>query len=209
MNEQIYTRNQIEIRTVEIDKGLFIKWENKRSDKGNIQIFRRNGSFSKDLFSESENGILVINSHMREGETIDYLDENLSYYYTVNYKYPVVDIVTSLFVGGKDNLYDHIARFSARLSKLKNKSQLTEYLEEKSFEAAKKKIDNEFTVDEEIDALKVDMEKRKRLAKARDQFAKEFLDGKDPGQLDEEDRKMYHELMELIDFQIKQFTIRK
>ena len=186
-----------------VGKNLEIAWENNTT--GLIRIYRLDGS---GFTYECTDGAMIGDSHFKSGKIFDYnLTPEKTYYYTVVLRWKKGTLLET-------NWYNTaLCRFSVMIPEEnqveEENTPLKEYRRSKEFELAKKKVDKEFRVDEEIDDLTVDMEKRKRLAKARNQFAQEFLSGKDASQLNEKDRQMYNELLELIDFQIRQFTIRR
>ncbi len=196
------------IITYKVDAGnLKIAWTGL-DVSGRLKIIRAD---DKGLPTDPRSGVMIADSKYKNGQIIDY---NIPRGRPIHYS-----VIRECFEGDQVK-FSALARFSVMLAEEQKKEEekkekeedntpLKEYIKTKAFETAKKKIDIEFKVNEEIDAFKVDMEKRRRLAKARDQFAREFLDGKELDQLTEADKKMYEELMILIDFQIRQFTTRK
>lgn len=140
-DEKLYNAKGIKIKTILVDNGLRIEWKNQDQIKGSLKIYREEGNFSKDKYSS--NGLLIADSELRrgeEGETIDYIEEEKDYYYTINYepKRPNSPFEALNEAGGKGILdffsravklseeieetesgsfFLHICRFSIRLPK--------------------------------------------------------------------------------------------
>jgi len=187
-----------------LGNNLKIFWKDpQQSLKGKTKIYREEGGFSPVL----ESGVMIADSAYYNGEAWDYkLTPDKPYYYTVIDSWEQRDSD-----GRQEHKTNELCRFSviADTTTSKTDEQIEEYKEQKRLEAGKKKIDNHFMVDDDMNALKVDVEKRKRLLKARDQFANDLLDGKQPDEFNEVEQRTYEEFLELIDFQIKQFTMRR
>lgn len=188
-----------------INNNLKITWRDpKHSLQGRTKIYRTEGGFKKDF----ESGLLIADSKYYNGEAWDYnLDLGKSYYYTV------IDgwISQERVEGTIKDVYhtDDLCRFSISASQKPEKTPLQIYREEQEFEAAKAKEDLKQKMEVEIAALNYDMEKRNRLTKVRDQFAKGFLDGRSLADLSKDEKNMYDELLKVIDFQIRRITMIK
>lgn len=185
-----------------VGSNVEISWENNNT--GAIRVYRlEDDGFSYDCTA----GSMIGDSNFKKGQVFDYnLSTEKTYYYTVVLHW----LQTGFLVESAWN-DTPLCRFSIVIpnDKTKDDTPLQDYIKSKEFDLAKKKVDKEFRVSEEMDTLEVDIAKRKRLADARNKFAQEFLDGKEESQLNEDERQMYNELMELIDFQIKRVSLRR
>lgn len=140
-NEKVYNAKGIKIKTIFLNNGLRIGWKNQDQIRGTLKIYREEGNFSEDKYSI--NGLLIADSELRrgeKGETLDYIEKEKDYYYTINYevKRPKNALEALNEVGGKGILdfcskavklsetieetesgssFLHICRFSVRLPK--------------------------------------------------------------------------------------------
>ena len=155
-----YGAGKIRIVTVQLSDSLKIDWENKEDDDGALKIFRREGSFHSDKWSEENNGILIIDSFQKTGSSIDYLEKGKDYFYTVLYKYPkgLINVRYEL---------SHIARFSVRIQPeeglLKDKGEIERFRKETEIDQEKYRIKAKHDIEKEAIELQADKERVKRL----------------------------------------------
>lgn len=100
-----YHIDGIEIETKILDNGLYIAWKNGHKMPGSLKMYRNIGGFSDNAI-ENNNGVLILDSSLKSGETIDYgLDKKKDYFYTVNY-HPIGQLISQIF---------NLVRFNMRL----------------------------------------------------------------------------------------------
>jgi len=184
INTKKYEVGEVSLETKVLNDGLYIRWEIDADIHGCLKVYRRDEEFYHDPFNTEENGILIIDSRQREGEIIDYLEQDKSYYYTVNYKED--RRVEKKVIGKKEipSKTSHHIRFSTKLPiKLptREKTEIEKFEEKQRHEIEMERIRQVYIKEKTVEEVKNKFDKKrlreKIIKEETEKLRKEILQG--------------------------------
>ena len=131
-----YSGGAVTIRTQIVGDALKLSWEHPRAGQGwQLLGFRKTGGFGPDAASETQNGILVVDSIHSKGETVEAaLPRNEPLYYTFFLKKQEKE--QKFFEEGKTFFrYEPVARFTVNIPDEDTVQALVKQLEETRLKA--------------------------------------------------------------------------
>ena len=172
---KIYNNYCISVVPLIFDDYIQIQWKHiEKRPFGSIKIFRCTGGFSRDRWSETDNGIMVVDSFETNGVFLDNegcdIQRNITYYYTVIYALKNHQgLFKTIFAQGKPPIY-HIARFAVAVTTKKpvkqpEKSETERLIEKQTKERVEQVITQDHKREQMFNDLKASI-KNKETADA-------------------------------------------
>lgn len=206
INTKTYEFDRFTLQTKQLSNGLLLEWKMKIKD-GSLRIYRTEGGFSDSPFDIRSLGIKVVDSRVANDNTLDVLEQEKDYYYTVNWSRDRNKTNSA----SEDE--SHYFRFAVHVPNIKamqddsEEQEIIAYKKAKELEAKKKLIDEQHKIKIDTEKLFINIEHKREVQKQGKAFLEALLGGRKRDDLNEEESLFYDDLKDKLDFEIKRFKI--